>query len=318
MSAWIPRTLVVLLLAVTMSACGAPEPPEEAGPGPTAGQCFGGSVTQTDGTVDPDLAKMVSCDKDHLYYVVAALPVPAEFLGGETADEQLAHRTGLVSKTTPAGEGLARWADTECRDELATLVGLTEVPGDIDYRAAAVVPAGALLPHASLTDEPLWVRGVQNVVCTVRWLDAADAATSRPLALPEGTTLAGFFSNAMPIESRQCLALANGQLSPTSCDVPHFSEPVVAFNAATVLGTDWGASVEPVTPTREQYAALDAMCAAFLPISVGAANPAIAIRAELTNTGAYCALVSAQSADYDVTGSLVGAADSAPTLVAIP
>lgn len=327
------RAAALIACAALLTGCtvGITTPGASVNLGPEAGQCLAEAIEYDNGIIDPDPESAVECTEPHLYQVVASIPVTGEFLTGATEEEMLQNREDLLTEGTLVRDLYVSWATDQCDLELARATGLGDVKlNGVDALTASLGPAGAFRADISLTEPMLWGSGNRSLICSVAWVDPADGITPRAISLVDGAGFAELFTDALPIQARQCLQYGDSELLPSSCEAPHYQEPVARFDASAVMGADWVAAVDPANATDEQYAELDAVCADVFEKTVGAAsNPGVKVLGEFGSAGwndgsdssdyheAFCALLAIDSMTFDVEGSLVGIGQGEPTLVAV-
>lgn len=252
---------VVVAASLLLAGCGnggsvLDDPLADVVRGVTGGECFtsgsGGSF---------DVTKEVPCTSDHVWEVLGTMPLPAAYADATYAD-LLSPEHVLVDDVFHAGM-------QQCVPMLADWSGVADaVAGAEPFGPQARVwPGFAGKVLITATPERVWA-DIRALLCVVEWTDVAGA----PMSVASTTAdpvLAAFTAGDVP-ERRVCRSLdAADEYHPASCTEPHDAELLFTYDAA-VHGADWVAGVVPDALTPQDWAVLDAACAAASPGVFGA------------------------------------------------
>ncbi|MFT4187474.1 MAG: septum formation family protein [Aeromicrobium sp.] len=324
--------LVTMLLVVgLLASCSSDDsPPPPADPLTLApGSCLSDTTANHAGTVDADLESLVPCTEPHLFlvYEVADLDLAELGLGDLDAEQIAETRATLQDVTSELGQALTTLATATCRSSLSAAVGFDGAALD-----ALAVPVGSFAHDVTLTSEEDWTDGKPGFVCSLSWRTGEDFTERTEVTLPEGVTLADWFSDDFPTETRRCEATPDG--APTPCDDPHWRQTAVSVNANAVLAAETVQSLRDSLSYQgvwspEAAAAVDQVCASFLPIALGDDNDALAARGDLGSQGwadlggttsvlpgfdeLVCGVTATDSAGLNLVGDVFGSGSAAPT-----
>ncbi len=226
---------LALVLGLTACSADSPAPPE-------AGQCFAEEVK--DGSdVAPDFDSEVSCTEPHVYEVVEVLPIPSQYLSGESEEELLANRTELADVSDAASEsatGMREEVYPQCDPavrEAAGLADLTAQGASADELDVSL--SGLQSVWFNLTSPEQWVDGQTDVVCMIRYQSDSDDDGPSPLfpvTSPDDRPLITHYTDGSvwPAELRTCFGPDAGDT--IACDEPHDQEVLFTLDARAALG----------------------------------------------------------------------------------
>lgn len=229
--------LVSVGLALVLTGCSddSPAPPE-------AGQCFAQEVR--DGSdVAPDFGSEVSCTEPHVYEVVEVLPIPDQYLSGESDDELLENRSELADVSDAASDSATSMREEvypRCSPAVRQAAGLSDLTAQgATADELDVSLSGLQSVWFNLTSPEQWVDGQTDVVCMIRYQSDSDGDGPQPLlpvTSPDERPLITRYTDGSvwPTELRTCFAPDAGD--DIACDEPHDQEVLFRLDARAALG----------------------------------------------------------------------------------
>lgn len=216
------------------------------------GDCFAGPSSDDQLTDD----YLVDCTEPHEFEVLDVQDLPADYTGDD--------RAGLDEGPGALHDEFIAYADDTCVKAVVTAIGmgsLLDLPPAEDGLPYNLVPVGGAQPFYTQPDDAAWSAGERTLICGVRLPESLASDTAEPI-------MAGWLEDGIPSSLRHCEWYASDSapdpdaVEVVDCTEEHDFESLFAFDAASLVGTDVAAAIDPPTMTDEQYGALDDLCVA--------------------------------------------------------
>ena len=267
-------TLLLLILGLVLTACGGDtSEPKDSALDLRAGTCIAKDV-EDEGDAAPDLSSVMDCTAPHVYEILDVSDLPDEALTGTSDKEKLANRAELARVDAESSARLDAYyavAGPTCQQATTKAAGYNDISMNgvsaVDAELYPMFGGRVSLAWVNLTPESLWLDGKRQMICSVRYVEAAaDPLTdpqAEPVTSPRDVPLISMASSrSFPVELRACTNFDRKTriTEPVGCDQQHGSEGMFEFGAVAVFGEKLISGIDPEHPTDAQMAPLDRAC----------------------------------------------------------